>query len=392
MTLWMAFLLMTAAAVFAVLWPLSRRRDTAQAEPGDVAVYRDQLEEIARDRAAGRIAETEAEAARVEVSRRLIAAADAPRVAPVKPADASDMAPWPRRIAALAVLIVLPLGCGALYLKYGSPQMPAQPLAARMEPQPGQQPTGQQPINELVTRVESHLERNPEDGQGWEVVAPVYMRLGRYADAVRARQNAVRLLGASAEREADLGEAMVAAGNGIVTADAKAAFDRALARDAKDIKARYFIGLAAEQDGRRDEAAKLWAAMVADAPSDAPWLGFVRQALARVGGTVPAPAQSPTTAAPAAPGPSAADVAAAREMSEGDRNEMIRGMVARLADRLRDQPNDVEGWLRLLRAYMVLGQREKAMEAVEDARRTFSGDPDKRRQIDELAKGLGLAG
>lgn len=388
MTLWMAFLLMTAAAVFAVLWPLSQRREAAEADSGDVAVYRDQLEEIARDRAAGRIAETEAEAARVEVSRRLIAAADMPRAAPMLPADGAGTGPWPRRIAALAVLIALPLGSGALYLTYGSPQLPAQPLAARMEPQPGQQPTGKQPINELVTRVEGHLERNPDDGRGWEVVAPVYLRLGRYADAVRARQNALRLLGASAEREADLGEALVAAGNGVITADAKAAFERALVRDAKDIKARYFIGLAAEQDGRRDEAAKLWGALVADAPRDAPWLDFVRQALARVGGTVP----PPTTAAPTAPGPSAADVAASQQMSEGDRNEMIRGMVARLADRLKDQPNDVEGWLRLLRAYMVLGQREKAMEAAEDARRTFTAEPDKLRQIDELAKGLGLAG
>ncbi|MDB5601608.1 MAG: cytochrome c-type biosis protein CcmI [Xanthobacteraceae bacterium] len=388
MTLWMAFLLMTAAAVFAVLWPLSRRRDAVQADPSDVVVYRDQLEEIARDRAAGRIAETEAEAARVEVSRRLIAAADASEPISSKPVGPAGL--WRRRIAAVAVLVALPVGCGALYLAFGSPQLPAQPLAARMEPQPA----GQQPVAELVTRVEGHLERNPDDGQGWEVVAPVYLRLGRYADAVRARQNALRLLGASAAREADLGEALVAAGNGVITADAKAAFDRALARDAKDVKARYFIGLAAEQDGRRDDAAKIWSALAADAPSDAPWLGFVRQALARVGGTVPAPAESPNTnmAAPAAPGPSAADVAAAKDMSETDRNEMIRGMVARLADRLRTEPADLEGWLRLLRAYMVLGQREKAMEAADDARRAFAAEPDKLRRIDELVKGLGLAG
>jgi cytochrome c-type biogenesis protein CcmH len=387
MTLWMAFLLMTAAAIFAVLWPLSRRRNLVPAEAGDVAVYRDQLEEIARDRAAGRIAETEAEAARVEVSRRLIAAADAPRAAPAQPADGSRAGPWPRRIAALAVLIALPIGSGALYLTYGSPQLPAQPLSARLEPQPGQAPTGQQPINELVTRVEGHLERNPDDGRGWEVVAPVYLRLGRYADAVRAQQNVVRLLGATAAREADLGEAMVAAGNGVITAEARAAFERALARDAKDVKARYFVGLAAEQDGRRDEAAKLYGALVADAPGDAPWLGFVRQAWVRVGGKPPA--ELPTTAAP---GPSAADVAAAREMSETDRNEMIRGMVARLADRLQNHPDDVEGWLRLLRAYMVLGQREKALEAADQARQAFAGQPDKLRQIDELVKGLGLAG
>ena len=61
-------------------------------------------------------------------------------------------------------------------------------------------------------------------------------------------------------------------------------------------------------------------------------------------------------------------IAAAKDMSEGDRNTMIRGMVDRLATRLKDNGNDVEGWLRLVRAYMVLGERDKAQAALVEAR------------------------
>jgi cytochrome c-type biogenesis protein CcmH len=105
----------------------------------------------------------------------------------------------------------------------------------------------------------------------------------------------------------------------------------------------------------------------------------VREALLRVG-------HAPVAQA----GPAAADIAAASTMSEGERTEMVRGMVARLADRLKLDGNDAEGWLRLLRAYMVLGERDKANAAAADARRALAADPDKVRRIDELAKGLGL--
>jgi cytochrome c-type biogenesis protein CcmH len=231
----------------------------------------------------------------------------------------------------------------------------------------------------MLRQVEAHLERNPDDGRGWEVLAPVYMRLGRFDDAVKARRRALALNGATAAREADLGAALVAAGNGVVTAEAKAAFERAIASDAHDVMGRYYLGLAAEQDGKREEAAAMWRAMLADAPSDAPWIDFVRAALARV------------TGAPVA-GPTAEDVAAASDMSADQRQQMIRGMVARLAERLQQDGSDVEGWLRLVRAYMVLGDRDKADGAAADARRALASDPGKLKRVDEFLKGLGLGG
>lgn len=376
MSLWFVFALMTAAAIFAVLWPLGR---STQARGGsDLAVYRDQLEEIARDRAEGRIGEAEADAARTEVSRRLIAAADAAE----KEAPASGATPvWRRRAAALIGLVLLPIGASALYLTLGSPQVPGQPLAERRAA--AQQDTS---IETLIARVEAHLEKNPNDARGYEVIAPVYLRMGRFADAVNARRKAIALAGESAQRQADLGEALAALGNGVITADAKAAFERALELDRNDLKALYFIGLAAEQDGDRKKAAAIWLSMLKDAPPGAPWLPMVSEALTRVGGVPPKVAEAKQ------PGPTVEDIAAATQMSEQDRGEMVRGMVARLADRLKEDGSDVAGWQRLLRAYMVLGDRDKAKGAADDARKALAADPDKLRQIDEAIKNMGLEG
>ena len=374
MMLWLVFALMTAAAIFAVLWPLSRRAPLRRGS--DIAVYRDQLDEVARDRAAGLIGEAEADAARVEVSRRLIAAAGAAELK--KPAsDASSLRR--RRATALAALVLIPIGALSLYLTLGSPQLPGEPLAARLRA-----PNQNRSIENMIAQVEDHIQKNPDDGRGWEVLAPVYMRLGRYDDAVRAWRNTIRLSGSNASREADLGEAQVAAANGVVTADAKAAFDRALKLDGNNVMARFYLGMAADQDGRRADAEKIWRALLASAPPGAPWIEVVRRAIERNA--------TPGAAVAAPPGPSAQDMAAAGQMKEEDRNQMIRGMVARLADKLKQDGSDIDGWERLLRAYMVLGERDKAHDAAADARKALSQDPDKLRRLDELIKSLGVAG
>jgi cytochrome c-type biogenesis protein CcmH len=368
MTLWLAFALMTAAAIFAVLWPLSR---PARLRGGsDVAVYRDQLDEIVRDQAAGLIAEGEAHAAKVEVSRRLLAAGDAEQAQPpASPAAALRR----RRVAAVAALLVPPLLGAGIYLLHGSPDIAGEPLASRPRAI-----AESRSIDSLIAQAEAHLEQDPNDGRGWDVLAPVYLRLGRADDAVKARRNALRLNGETASRQADLGEALVAAANGVVTVEAKVAFERALALGPNEVKSRFYSAVAAEQDGARDKAVEIWRRMLRDAPSDAPWVAAVREALARNNA--------------AAPAPSAADVAAAATMTESDRSAMVTGMVARLSDRLKQDGSDVEGWLRLVRAYMVLGERDKASAAAGDARRALAGSPEKIRRIDDLAKGLGLEG
>ena len=371
MTLWFILALMTAAAIFAVLWPLSR--GSAKQGGSDIAVYRDQLDEIARDRAAGLIGEAEAEAAKVEVSRRLLGSLDAAQAE--KPAAAAPPV-WRRRMIALAALLLLPVGASVTYLTLGSPHIPGAPLAERAAA-----PHEGRPIEDLVAQVEQRAAANPEDGRAWELLAPVYMRLGRFEDSARAWRNSIRLNGATAARESDYGEALAAAANGMITVDAKAAFERALALDKDDVKTRFYLGVAAEQDGKRAEAEKIWRDLLANAPPDAPWAPVLREALGRV---------SPNAAA--APGPSAADVDASAQMNADERKQMIGGMVARLADRLKQNGSDVEGWLRLVRAYSVLGERDKALAAAADARRALGAEPDKLKRIDDLAKELGLAG
>jgi len=379
MTLWLAFALMTAAAIFAVLWPLGRRG--AASGGSDIAVYRDQLDEIARDRASGLIGEAEAEAAKVEVSRRLIAAADEAQ-ADKSAADRSPL--WRRRATALTGLLFLPVGAAAIYLALGSPQMAERPLATQ-----GRTLPQDNSIQNLVSQVEAHLARNPDDARGYEVIAPVYLRLGRFTDAVNARRRLLALTGETAERQADLGEALAAAANGVITVEAKAAFDRALTLDPAELKSKYYIGIAAEQDGDNTKAAAIWIDMLKAGPPDAPWVPVVREALTRIGAAPPVAALPPMAQTP---GPNAADIAAAGGMSEKDRGDMIRGMVARLAEKLKEDGRDFDGWQRLLRAYVVLGERDKANAAAADARKALASEPDKLRQLGDLIKSMGLEG
>jgi cytochrome c-type biogenesis protein CcmH len=199
---------------------------------------------------------------------------------------------------------------------------------------------------------------------------------------VKARRQALRLNGDSAERQAALGEALVFAANGVVTAEAKAAFERAVALDGNDVQARYFLGLAAEQDGNRAQAAATWRGLLAAAPPGAPWIDFVQGALARVEGTNAAGGSDGGASA----GPSEEQIAASSQMSPEQRKRVIEGMVERLSERLHRDGSDAEGWLRLVRSYMVLGEADKARAAAADARRALAGDPNKVRSIDDLVK------
>lgn len=396
MTLWLLFALMTAAAIFAVVWPLGRRPKAAAAG-NDVAVYRDQLDEIDRDRALGTIGTVEAEAARVEVSRRLLAAADAAD-APKSRTDDAGLT-WRRRLAALAMLVAVPLVAGPFYFTLGSPDLPGQPYAERLARvhdgvpmTAGGQNTQGQSIEALIARVEAYLERNPEDGRGWELIAPVYMRIGAYEAAAKARANALRILGSTADREADYGEATMAAANGVITAEAKASFDRAIKLDPKNVSARFYLGLAAEQDGRKTEALATWRALLAEASPDAGWTDFVTRAIARVEGKPVSTPPDRAVVAAKAPAEASAPAQSQANAPDPQQNDMVRGMVARLAERLQQDGTDVDGWLRLVRSYTVLGDPEKARSAVANARRAIAGDPDKLRRLDAGLKELGFDG
>lgn len=372
MTLWLVLATMTAVAVAAVTLPLRRRRGVVAAV-SDVAVYRDQLEEIERDRADGRIGHDEFDAARVEVSRRLLSAASAS-------ASRQPHAPArTRRRPAVAVGCALAIVVVAvpLYARLGSPGVPGEPFAGR---------NLSSTLVASIARIERHLEDHPDDGRGWEVLAPVYLKLGRYDEAARARRKALDLLGDTAQRQSDLGVALAMADGGVVTAEAKTAFDRAVALEPDNVQAVFFLGVAAHQDGDDGTAAGIWRALIARSPVGAPWLPMVRERLAQI-----SPASgSDAGAAAAAPGPTTADVAAAAEMPPEARGDFIRTMVGRLATRLHEDGSDVDGWLRLLRAYMVMGERDKLRTAADEAREALAREPEKLKLFDAGVRSLGV--
>ncbi|HTQ82170.1 MAG TPA: c-type cytochrome biogenesis protein CcmI [Pseudolabrys sp.] len=371
MILWLILASMTVAAIVAVIFPLVGN-NAAAGSGSDVVVYRDQLDEIERDLTTGLIGKTEAEAARIEISRRLLGAADAAAATPTVSSAAPAL--WRRRAIAIVSLVLLPLGAGGLYLRLGSPGLASESAAVQRKIAADQRAS----VESLVSKVEAHLRSNPDDGHGWEVVAPVYMQLGRYTDSVNAWRNSLRILGESADRLANLGEALMAEANGVVTADAKDAFVRAVTLDGTTVSARFYLGVAAEQDGDREKAVKIWRDLIADAPADAHWVGDVRAALARVEGPAPA---SP-------PGLTTAKIAAAVKGPPEQQDASIRGMVEGLAARLRQDGSDLDGWVKLVRSYKVLGDADKAQAAVADAQKAFAEDPDKRQRLDAALKEL----
>lgn len=368
MIFWFFIIALTATAVLSVLLPLAGSVERAGGgEEHDREVYLDQLAELERERSEGRIGAEEAEAARTEIARRLLAIdADAQATVP------SGNSSFRRRFAAIVALVVLPLVAIVAYNRLGSPHLPAMPLQARMTA-----PDSGQDIGALVARVERHLAENPEDGQGWEVLGPVYMRLERPHDAVFAFGNAIRLLGATPQREASLGEAVAASEGGIITRPAREAFERALKLDPQSVRARFYLALAYEQEGDKERAIEAFRDLLADAPADAPWRSFAEQALARVGG------------ATVAPGPTREQVADAEDMSDSERREMIEGMVAGLAERLERNPVNPDGWVRLVRAYIVLERRDDAIAAAGKALESLE-DPAEVQNVKSAFESMGL--
>lgn len=335
MAIWAVFAFMTGAAVLAVLWPLSRASARSREERVDARFYRDQIAEIDRDLARGLLSTEEAEAAKTEAARRLLRASAA---AGEQAGSMGEPALRRRRAVSAIALSVVPLLALAIYGAYGSPQLPAQPLAARL-----QAPPEQMDIAVALARIEAHLAAKPDDGRGWEVVAPVYLRIGRFDDAAKAYAAANRLLGDTAPRLAAYGEALVRAAAGVVPAEARVAFEKALALDPATAKASFYLAQAAEQDGDAARARSRYAELIARAPADAPWLPAIRERLAQL------------------PGGSSAEAVAA--LPEQDRQGAIRGMVEGLAARLQAKGGTVEEWSQLVRSYAVLGEREKAAEA-----------------------------
>lgn len=373
MFLWVILACLTAIVLYGLLRPLvgGRTSDPAR-EAFDAAVYRDQLAEIDNDRARGLIGETEAEAARLEISRRLLAADDRKDVASHK-----NRSSFPTKAAIIAMAVMLPVTTLALYLSYGSPRLPDQPLATRL-----QDPANEQNLAALVARVESRLREHPEEGEGWEVIAPVYMGWRRFGDAAQAYAQAIRLLGPSAKRLSGQGQALVLKNDGVVTEEARQALEHALALDPTLLEPRILLAIAKEQDGNFSAAVEDWRVLREKRDDDA-WRAMIEQRIdqaeARLAGRPPVE-----------PGPSQSDIEAAERMTPTERQTMIERMVQGLQTRLEQKGDDLPGWLRLVRAYSVLDRKDEAQAALSRAKSQFSGNTQAMEQLDALAAELGL--
>ncbi len=366
---WFVMAGMAAFAALAAVWPVLRSSPPsadAEAASGEAVFYRAQLDEIQRDVERGQLPRTEASSARAEAARRLIATSREGSKAPSR-ARARD------RFAAVALIAVgLPAIAFPLYALLGQPRMPDEPLASRKAALEINTAGG---LEAAVASVEAHLTANPNDGKGWAVIAPVYMRLGRYDEAAHAYSEALRLLGEDAFRRAAYGEALFAAASGVVTENAREAFKKALADQPGQPQARFYLALGAEQDGRTADAIHDYESLIADARPDAPWLAAVKARLAVAKGEPP-----PEKSALAPP------VAPKAQMP------MIEGMVNRLATRLASNGGSVEEWSRLIRAYTVLHQADKAKAALASARRALGPDRSAVASLNALARDLDLGG
>ncbi len=396
--LWIAMAALTAAALILLLVPLLRRDRAAETDRGayDIAVYRDQLAEVDGDLERGVLTPEQAEAARLEIQRRMLAAA--PDADPGTAGKAATPARRSNMAAALIIAVTVPAGAVALYLGLGSPDDPDRPLAARTAA-PAHVDGGGQPgsVESMVAGLAKRLEAEPDNLDGWLMLGRSYATLERYGEAAGAYRRAADLIDADADPGlaaavgSNWAEALVMADGGAVGATARELFRRARAADPFNPKPRFYLGLERARAGDRQGALAEWVDLVAVSPPDAPYLAAVRQQIAEAAASLgidpatltPSPeaaelaktvmepsatARGPAPAAPApapaaAPGPTRADMEAAASMTPEERAEMIRGMVERLAARLEENPDDPAGWDRLAKAYEVLGEREKAAEA-----------------------------
>lgn len=396
MMLWLLAVLLVLLALGVLGYPLLRGGGAGtRGAAYDVAVYRDQLAEIDHNREQGLIGEAEAEAARTEIGRRLLAA-DKRRQAAQGGGDARR---WPIRLALASVALSM-AGAIGVYTQVGAPTREAVPFAERnvpktrgaivaarqgnapMNAEPGAaaQAAGMPDVNEAEKRLAARLEEQPEDVRGWLMLGRTRMQQQKYAGAQKAFAKAHELRPDNPRIGAAYAEAIVMAGGGMVTPKAQELFKAANAANPGRAQPNYYLALAAFQQGDAKAALDRWKRMVADANPDAPWLSIVKQHMAAAERQLDmTPGTSFAQVAPDAPaeatsgsgdtlgGPTREQMQAAQDMSPEARQKMIRGMVERLSKRLAENPDNLQGWQRLARSYNVLGDPAKARDALKKA-------------------------
>jgi cytochrome c-type biogenesis protein CcmH len=433
MTLWLVLTIMTSAAAVLVSAPFIRRFGRPQfGSAGDIEVYRDQLQQIESELQQGLIDDGQAETARIEIKRRALAADRMEQ--PTLPTLSRDE----RNFAVIGVAGIVVLGAVGLYAVTGNPDLPSmrgsgapratsalargpsmleslatatQSPADENQRQPRLQ-TDLPPVDEMIRRLATRLVQNPNDVAGWRTLGWAYANIGHFSEAAEAYAKAIELSPRAAEIRSARIEVLVKSADGVVTADARNAIEETLRVDPKDAHARFFKGLAEEQDGDKAAALAQWTELLKEVGSDEPWAADLHDRISlleRDMGVVEAP--PPTASKPGTTdaslealrpsrgsqisgaiekGPSQKDVRAADAMLPADRAAMIQGMVDHLASRLEQSPRDADGWIQLIRSRMVLGETELAKRALARGLDVFTDDKQQSDRIAAAARQLGL--
>jgi cytochrome c-type biogenesis protein CcmH len=358
MTLWIIFAGLLVAVLATVFWPALRpRAATASRADYDIEVYLDQLRELERDAQRELIDEAQAGAAKLEIERRLLAASRAGEAA-----TGNDSAAR-RGLVAAAIAIAITAATVGLYVDVGSPGLPNQPFAQRA-PAPAENPVVADARSRLGA-VEERLAAEPENADIWRDLGTLRLATGDQDGAVEAFAQAMSLSDGRLDIASVYAEALTYQADGLVTPQAKQLFEQVLRENPDDPRARFFNAMARYQAGFREDALEQWAALAKDAPPGAPWLPAVTERIRRTAGEVGADVADylPAPTDPAAPGPTNEDITAAQDLSAQEQQEMIRSMVGRLASRLENEPDDLEGWRRLAQSYDVLGDPQGASDA-----------------------------
>ena len=364
--IWVLIGLAALVAVAVLLWPLLRAPVVAQDRAAyNVAVFQDQLKEVDRDLERGVLTTAEADAARIEIQRRIIAAGK------VAQGEIRTDSPLRRKLTAGGIAVVVPALAMAAYLSVGQPLVPAS--------EPGTGTAGhddnEAQIARMVTELAAKVAANPNDAQGLTLLARTYRQLGRFDEAV-ATYKKLTALQPDGDTFAGLGEAMTAAAGGAVTPEAHGAFVKSLGFDRNEPRAQFYLGLEFALKGDAKTAIAIWRNLAASSPPEAPWVPVVREEMTKVAQAAGIPPMSVTpqhpldilptdgTVVAAAPPPAAA---ADPGGFTDEQRQMIEGMVGGLAARLEQNPADFEGWMMLGKSYTVLRKPEDAAKAYEKA-------------------------
>jgi len=368
MVFWILALFMVAAAVLCVLVPLSRGSGI-RADGSRTRFYQQQLQGL--DLEEGEASDESRALERAKMGRRILASQSEE--------DAQSVATGGRGsliATSLGALLFIPGFTVVMYAAYGAPGFEAaRPVAETT-------PVEQQNVEQLVAAAERQLQKNPDDLRGWTVLASVYGRSGQYDKRASALVHIIRLSGPNASLLAELGEARSLANGGIVTEQAVSTLKQALETDPRNIKARAYLLLAREQEGKFGEALTGWRELLASAKGQKVWQDRIGERIA---------ALQNRTASQTQPGPSKEQVEEATKLAPDEQQAMIENMVAGLAQRLEDDPDDIDGWLRLLRSFHVLGKRDEVQSAWQKSHSFFARKPQQAARLMAAVKELGYS-